>query len=170
MHKTDSYLRLSDLILFSFHLVFLFYVPPFLLVLYYFDFPWIFAPSWFSCTRCVSLGVPKLRIEIKLGCRKILSGNQDAIRLKLSNPCNPVNVKLRSFFISFFTYFTIPTLSKTSLKVRHTLSNEPYGRKIPRVQRDLRYDNFGSYLILKTESNNFLLIVVIMKFESLDKP
>lgn len=31
VHKTSSYLRLSDLILFSFHLVFLFYVSPFLL-------------------------------------------------------------------------------------------------------------------------------------------
>jgi hypothetical protein len=50
-------------------------------VLYYFDFPWIFTPSWFSCTSCKSLTVPKLRIGIKLGCRKFLSGNRDVAHL-----------------------------------------------------------------------------------------
>jgi hypothetical protein len=38
------------------------------------------------------------------------------------------------------------------------LSSQPYGRKVLCVQRDLRYDDVDSHLILKTESDNFLVI------------
>ena len=50
-------------------------------VLYYFDFPRIFTPSCFSGTRCMSLGVSKLQIEIKLGCHKKVLGNREAVCL-----------------------------------------------------------------------------------------
>lgn len=78
VHKTSSFLRLSDPIPFSSPLVSssFFLVSPSLptpsSALYYFDFPRIFAPSWFSCTHGVSLGVPNSQREIKLGCRECL--------------------------------------------------------------------------------------------------
>jgi hypothetical protein len=38
------------------------------------------------------------------------------------------------------------------------MSRQPYGRKIPYVQQDLRHDDFGSYRVLKIEYSSFLII------------
>jgi hypothetical protein len=45
------------------------------------------------------------------------------------------------------------TLSNTFLRARHILSRQPYIRVVLHVQSDLRYDDFGSYHKLKTESS-----------------
>jgi hypothetical protein len=48
--------------------------------------------------------------------------------------------------------------SKTFLRARYALSMQPYVSKVPRVQRDLRYRDFGSGRWFKMESNNFLIM------------
>jgi hypothetical protein len=52
----------------------------------------------------------------------------------------------------------IYTSFETSQKTRHTMCRQPYGRKIPYVQQDLRCDDFGTYRVLKIEFSNFLII------------
>jgi ankyrin repeat protein len=44
-------------------------------------------------------------------------------------------------------------ISRTCLKICHTLCREPYGRKVLCVQQDLHYNNFDSHCMLKVESN-----------------
>lgn len=55
-----------------------------------------------------------------------------------------------------YTYFTNYDLSQTSSRARHTLSSQPYRRKVPFVQRDLRYGDCGSHHMLRTEPSNML--------------
>jgi hypothetical protein len=38
--------------------------------------------------------------------------------------------------------------SKTSLRVRHTLNKQPYGKQVLCVQWDLQYGNYGAYKML----------------------
>jgi hypothetical protein len=45
-----------------------------------------------------------------------------------------------------------------TLRVRHNLSRQPYGRKVLRVQRDLGYGEFGSHCMLRREFSNFLMM------------
>jgi hypothetical protein len=47
------------------------------------------------------------------------------------------------------------TPSKTFLRARHSLSTQPYGRKVLRAQRDLRCDDFASDRVSKIECSNF---------------
>jgi hypothetical protein len=50
------------------------------------------------------------------------------------------------------------TVIKTSLRVRHTASRQPYRRELLAVQRDLQYGDFGSHHTLEIESSNFLMM------------
>jgi hypothetical protein len=50
------------------------------------------------------------------------------------------------------------SLYKISLRARHTLNGQPYGRKVLSVQQYPRYDNFDSHPLLKTEPSIFLII------------
>jgi hypothetical protein len=41
---------------------------------------------------------------------------------------------------------------------RFVLSTQPYGRQVPRVQRDLGYGDIGSRRVLKIECGKFLMM------------
>jgi hypothetical protein len=49
-------------------------------------------------------------------------------------------------------------VSKTSLRVHHTLNRQPCGRKGMCAQRDLRYGDFGSHRMSKIEYTNSLMM------------
>jgi hypothetical protein len=51
-------------------------------------------------------------------------------------------------------------LFETCVRVGHTLSRQPYGRKLMCSQRDLQYGHFGSHRMLKIESNDDVKIYV----------
>jgi hypothetical protein len=51
--------------------------------------------------------------------------------------------------------------SQTSLRVRHILSRQLYGRKLVSVQRDLQCGDFGSRRLLKIEHSKVLMMLEI---------
>jgi hypothetical protein len=58
-------------------------------------------------------------------------------------------------------------VSKTILRVRHSLSRQPAGRKAPCVRRDLRYGDFGFHCMFIIQSSDF--IMMMYRFTSLSE-
>jgi hypothetical protein len=56
-----------------------------------------------------------------------------------------------------FITTAVRTSNPTYLRVRHLLSKEPCGIKVSCVQRDPRYEDFDSRLMLRVESSKYLV-------------
>jgi hypothetical protein len=64
----------------------------------------------------------------------------------------PIEGKHNQIFEKF-----APSLSATCFILRQTSSRQPCGREILHVERDLRYGDFESYLMLKIGPIDFLI-------------
>jgi hypothetical protein len=51
-------------------------------------------------------------------------------------------------------------LSKTSLRLSHILSRQPYGRNVLCVEQELWYCNLGSHHMLQIESSSFVMMIL----------
>jgi hypothetical protein len=65
---------------------------------------------------------------------------------------------LRLKAVVIFCFIRIYIVCLKHIWVCHILSRQPYGRKVPCVQRDFKYGDFGLHNMLKIESSNSLIL------------